>query len=311
MTVITRLNGGLGNQLFQVAMGIAVAQAADSELFLDEQGLVNTSNRGKATSRQIEVANIGWELWPPQLHIQSNPWWLPIARSEGASAPLTAIGSLVNLLPKFQSSSSAYVKEDSGSRDLPNLVQELAHKEFVYLSGYWADQTVPELVREQITYALLSRHAPSPSMFELRNAIDASQSFAVHVRRGDFFSDVAPSHGVLEADFFFRGIEELHESGDALFFFSDDPEWCKETFGGFSGATFVEPRKSDKALDHLLSMSRAKKFLLSNSSFSWWSAWLSGVDGRKIIRPKLWVANDSSQADRIYPNSWGTLGGHL
>ena len=50
MTVVTRLNGGRGNQLFQVAMGLAVAKAADGELGLDEKGLTNTSIRGIATS---------------------------------------------------------------------------------------------------------------------------------------------------------------------------------------------------------------------------------------------------------------------
>lgn len=308
MTVLTRLNGGLGNQLFQVAMGLAVAKAADSKLYLDEQGLTNTSNRGKATSRKLEVANLGWELWPPDFHLEDKPWWLPIARREGASAPTTALGSLVNMIPRSQPSSSAYIKEHTVSQDLPKLVDELADKKFVYLSGYWADQTVPELVRDEMTGALLATYSlPSP-MNELGKAVEASSSFAIHVRRGDFFSGVAPSHGVLEADFFFRAIEQLYESGDELFFFSDDPRWCKATFGRFRAARFVEPASSDKALDHLLLMSKAKKFVISNSSFSWWSAWLSGAEGRNIIRPELWVANDSSQADKIYPMSWGTLG---
>ena len=308
MTVVTRLNGGLGNQLFQVAMGLAVAKAADGELFLDERGLTHTSNRGKATSRQLEVANLGWELWPPELNIDRPPWWLPIARSEGASAPSSALGALVNVVPKLQGSSSQYVKERTVTLDLASLVDELATKNFVYLSGYWADKTIPDLVRNEMIEALLPMHPASPPMIDLRNAVEGSNSVAVHVRRGDFFSDIAPSHGVLKPDFFFRGIEELYESGDELFFFSDDPQWCIDTFGDFSYARFVEPENSEKPLDHLLLMSKAKKFVLSNSSFSWWSAWLSGVDGRNIIRPEFWVANDSSKADKIYPSTWGTLG---
>ena len=308
MTVVTRLNGGLGNQLFQVAMGLAVAKAADAELFLDDKGLTNSSIRKRATSRQLEVANLGWKLWPPEVNIERTPWWLPIARSEGRSAALTALGALVNVAPSLRSSSSTYVKEHAVTLDLPSLVDDLATRNFVYLSGYWADKTIPDLVRNEMIEALLPLHPASLPMIELRNAVEGSKSVAVHVRRGDFFSDIAPSHGVLEPDFFFQGIEMLYEGGDELFFFSDDPQWCRETFGDFSSARFVEPENSDKPLDHLLLMSKAKKFVLSNSSFSWWSAWLSGVDGRNIIRPKLWVANDSSKADKIYPSTWGTLG---
>lgn len=308
MTVVTRLNGGLGNQLFQVAMGLAVAKAADGELFLDGKGLTNTAIRGKVTSRQLEVANLGWELWPPEVNTDRTPWWLPIARSEGRSAALSALGALVNVAPNLRASSSKYVREHTVTLDLPSLVDELATKNFVYLSGYWADKTIPDLVRNEMIEALLPMDLASPPMIDLRNAIEGSKSVAVHVRRGDFFSDIAPSHGVLKPDFFFRGIEELYESGDELFFFSDDPQWCRDTFGELSSASFVEPENSDKPLDHLLLMSKAKKFVLSNSSFSWWSAWLSGVEGRNIIRPEFWVANDSSKADKIYPSTWGTLG---
>lgn len=309
MTVITRLNGGLGNQLFQVAMGLAVAMAADGQLFLDDSGLTHTSKRGKATSRHLEVGNLGWELWPPALSSDRTPWWLPIARREGASASLSALSGLVNATPSFHGFSTKYVKEATVTGDLPLLIDELATKNFVYLSGHWINKLIPNLVQSELTGVLNTLPDSSPAIIELGKAIEGPNSIAVHVRRGDFFSQVASTHGVLKPDYFFRGIEKLFENGDQLIFFSDDPQWCREEFKILTNAKFVEPEKSDKALDHMLLMSKARKFVLSNSTFSWWSAWLSGTDGRNIIRPDLWVANDFSQGDKIYPSSWSTLGG--
>lgn len=309
MTVITRLNGGLGNQLFQVSMGLAVAKAAGSELYLDEQGLANTAIRGRATKRELEVANLGWDFWPPENRNDPGPWWLTIARGEGASAPMTALGSLVNSLSGAKGARSAYIKESAVSIELSSLVDELASKEFVYLSGYWADKAIPNLVREEISEALLSVKSFSDGMIGLRSHLEACSSIAIHVRRGDFFTDVAPNHGFLKPEYFLQGIEELYESGDQLFFFSDDPGWCRETFKSLEFARFVEPNPEDAAIDHLVLMSKAKKFVVSNSSFSWWSAWLSAANGGQIIRPEMWVTEDKAAAGRIYPDSWRTLGG--
>lgn len=307
MTVITRLNGGLGNQLFQVAMGLAVAKAVNGAMFLDAQGLANTSKRANSTSRSLEVGTLGWELWPAATRVE-HPWWLSIARGEGSSAPLTALGVVVSDRRPMRKTKYAYVKESSTSLALSQLLEDLADKDFVYLSGYWADKSIPELVRDEMRDRLLNVNPASPRLGELQRTIEGSTSLAIHVRRGDFFSGIAPNHGILTPDYFLRGIEELHEKGDQVFFFSDDPDWCKETFRRFENAIIVEPESSDSALDHMLLMSRASKFLLSNSSFSWWSAWLSNADGRQIIRPEFWVNDDQFQAERIYPSSWQILG---
>lgn len=183
-------------------------------------------------------------------------------------------------------------------------MEDLADKDFVYLSGYWADRSIPELARDEIRDRLLTVKPASPRLRELQKTIVGGTSLAVHVRRGDFFSGIAPNHGILTPDYFFQGIQDLYEEGNQVFFFSDDPDWCRETFRRYDNAVIVEPDPSDSALDHMLLMSKASKFLLSNSSFSWWSAWLSDADGGRIIRPEFWVDNDQVKADKIYPSGW-------
>lgn len=308
MTVITRLNGGLGNQLFQVAMGLAVANASDGRLFLDRQGLLNTAKRGKATPRKLEVSNLGWSLWPEGVKDESSPLWLPIAQGEGSSAPMTAMASVLSSLMRGSRSRCAYISERSLKQDLPSLISDLATKEFIYLSGYWANSAVPELVRAEMRQALLSVPLASARIAELGEQLRSSTGIAVHVRRGDFFTDVAPQHGVLTNEYFFQAIETLYEQGDTLFFFSDDPEWCRATFHEFNFATFVEPDPADLAIEHMVLMSKAQKFVLSNSSFSWWSAWLSEVHGSNIVRPHVWVGGNLEQAETVYPSGWKTLG---
>lgn len=307
MTVISRLNGGLGNQLFQVAMGLAVAKASCSPLFLDQQGLVCASIRGKATARDLEVDNLGWSLWPQTRH-SNLAWWLPIARLEGHSGISSAMALAVHGINRLVGKRKVYIRESTVSQDMPSLVSELRSKDLVYLSGYWADKSIPNLVREELRDSILSSSPSSSRLLDLQVEISEGNSIAVHVRRGDFFTKVAAKHGVLDVDYFFRGVEKLSEEGDKVYLFSDDPQWCRERFGDLGFEKIIGQAHSESPLDHLILMSKAKKFLLSNSSFSWWSAWLSNVDGRNIIRPELWVLGDEIQAKKIYPNDWMTLG---
>lgn len=307
MTVISRLNGGLGNQLFQVAMGLAVAKASGSPLFLDPKGLACSSRRGKATHRDLEVDNLGWKLWP-QTEQHQLAWWLPIARLEGCSRISSALAMAVHGINGSTGRRTSYIRESMALLDPTSLVSKLRSQDLVYLSGYWADKSIPNMVREELRRSILSLVPTSSRLLDLQVEMTEAKSIAVHVRRGDFFTKIAAKHGVLDVDYFFRGVEVLRKNGEKVYLFSDDPEWCRTTFGRLGVERFIGQELRESPIDHLLLMSKAKKFVLSNSSFSWWSAWLSDIDGTNIIRPDLWVIGGETQAAKVYPSEWSTLG---
>lgn len=95
---------------------------------------------------------------------------------------------------------------------------------------------------------------------------------AVHVRRGDYVN-LPQHHPVCGVDFYEEGIYKAQgcfKSPKDVFVFSDDIEWCKQQ-EIFEGVNFIEG--NNEAIDlHL--MSRCQSHVISNSTFSWWGAWL-------------------------------------
>ena len=83
--------------------------------------------------------------------------------------------------------------------------------------------------------------------------------------------------------------------------FSDDLDWCKETFLG-NRFTFIS---GNRDYQDLFLMSMCKNNIIANSSFSWWGAWLNTNLNKKVIAPKKWFGPQLSlSSDDIYPNTW-------
>ena len=87
--------------------------------------------------------------------------------------------------------------------------------------------------------------------------------------------------------------------------FSDDPAWCQEQ-ELFSDDRFMISENDDNRVDLCL-MSLCSDFIIANSTFSWWGAWLSTNKKKKVIAPKQWFGigytKDHNTKD-IIPDGW-------
>ena len=121
---------------------------------------------------------------------------------------------------------------------------------------------------------------------------------SIHIRRGDFL-DRLDRHPVQSMDYFNKAIE--HFDDNIFLIFSDDINWCKENFKG-NNFVFIE---GEKDYIDLYLMSMCKNNIISNSSFSWWGAWLNENDEKIIISPSVWFG-DSKNLDTkdIYCDNW-------
>jgi hypothetical protein len=91
--------------------------------------------------------------------------------------------------------------------------------------------------------------------------------------------------------------------GIKLLVFSDDLPWC-QSLDFLEGATFVEEPDASAAL-HL--MSQFRYYILSNSSFSWWGAWL-GEKAVYVIAPDRWFGpTGPADFQDIYERTWDRL----
>jgi hypothetical protein len=138
------------------------------------------------------------------------------------------------------------------------------------------------------------------------NLIKNKNSVAIHVRRGDYLNNpkVRYVHGILKEDYYKKSISYLKKrvKNPFFFIFSDDVELVKKTFFFFNKEKFIfiDAKSSINAL-HL--MSNCKHFIIANSTFSWWGAWLSKNKHKIICAPKKWLRAKISTPD-IIPDSW-------
>ncbi len=126
---------------------------------------------------------------------------------------------------------------------------------------------------------------------------------SLHVRRGDY-ANLTDFHPTLTLDYYQRALEMVPPTAPVLVF-SDDIDWCKETFKG-SQFQFVSERNEELEI-YLMSM--CQNHIIANSSFSWWGAWLDGKSGGKVIAPIPWfgaAAKDHNTRDLV-PDHWNRI----
>jgi hypothetical protein len=172
-----------------------------------------------------------------------------------------------------------------------------------YLFGYYQSSKYFSDYRDEIRELF----APPPSLV---TAVDAKygslitpHSVAVHVRRGDYLTGGRPAfHYVTTERYFERAVEEARRRDPEAHFvvFSEDVDWCRaQPF--FAGATIVD--ESDECLTFEL-LSRFRRYIISNSSFSWWATWL-GPAPEMVLAPDRWFGPAGPQDwEDIYEPSW-------
>ena len=130
---------------------------------------------------------------------------------------------------------------------------------------------------------------------------DVDNPIALHVRRGDYVKNNA-NHPPCSLEYYKKGLEHF-DSDRNVIVFSDDPEWCNENF---TDDRFLISENTDNRVDLCL-MSLCNDFIIANSTFSWWGAWLSANNDKKVIAPVQWFGTgytkDHDTSDLI-PDGW-------
>jgi len=134
---------------------------------------------------------------------------------------------------------------------------------------------------------------------------------SLHVRRGDLLTHqkVTP---IVKINFYDRAIKHFTDLGYSNFLiFSDDIPWCKENFKQNVHFTFQENTEGvteqETAKNELALMSCCEGQIISNSSYSWWGAWLNQNPNKIVIAPhkSQWFgAFTRLNMNDVIPNEW-------
>ena len=278
--VYIRLDGRLGNQLFQLALALNISQRFKGQIFLDDY-LSTRLGFERFLFKELSVFN----------YFQY----------------CSKIDSFINrvhhnsILRKFYKLKNIFVEDENGSDQL-DLVQPYKS----YTGYFQSPRFFPE--REIVLKAFSLRHEfICESLLRLLNLAEQKECLAVSVRRGDFLKTKNSHLGVCSNEYYFNAIDFIRHRKpiDCILVFSDDIPFCRKLLDSLDcqHVIYVEGFKPTQSL---YLMSRCKHFVIPNSTFSWWGAWLSESKNKMVIYPSPWNDKVTMLPDFL-PSDWITL----
>ena len=303
------LAGGIGNQLFMYAAALRLAEHNGANLLVDiDSRLSNEMQRGTYDSYQqcfqLDKFNVSLNIAPPEL--QYNRRWSRIKRN------------IYLKINKWLSFDKRWIVLEEADKDGmlsfdPRLLDlRLRHENTYTLDCFQCEQYFTD-IRDQ----LLSLYKVRPPFNGQTEAIASKiksmrNPVAVHARQLRTLPYVKEDRNLTKHkqkpfSYYDQAIEYLMQQiGDAHFFcFGDDPAWLEMHWSFDYPATFVSHKDSEsEATQDFYLMSLCRHFIVGNSTFSWWPAWLSQAEDKIVVAPEnknpdLWSGNRN-----IVPDDW-------
>lgn len=293
--IILKLKGGLGNQLFQYAAGMAVASKNNDILKIDNSDYIDKNRSFKReTLRKFDISD-----FMIKAQIAS------ISEIQRIKYPYKSISAISRIM-KQKILRQYYVDWH------PNIFKKVGD---LYLEGYFQSENY----FTNISDLILSEYVLRPNLaaeieplLSIIKSVDVSVS--IHIRRGDYVSNarVSRSHLICGKNYYEKALSEIlrHYPSAHVFVFSDDQEWVKNNINFQCSCTLIssnpEFKISTKPSQELILMANCKHNIISNSTFSWWGAYLNRYEKKIILAPSVWTRGPYSQAN-ILPEKWTIL----
>ena len=289
--VIVRLIGGLGNQLFQYALGRTLAERHATQLKLDIRGYESYALYSYALDR----FNIIESFATPD----------EVRRLRGRGWIAERLPRRLQKLNPFRKGS--YILERRFSFD-PAVLRS---PDDIYLDGYWQSEKYFKNLESVLRREFSVRDSLTGHNRELAARIAACNAVSLHVRRGDFASDPKTRrvHGLCSLDYYQAAVRRIAESVPQphFFFFSDEPEWAAANLRVDHPVTIVTGNDASHSYEDLRLMSLCRHHIIANSSFSWWGAWLNANPDKIVIAPTRWFAGARHDTRDLLPPAWQTI----
>ena len=287
--IIIQLKGGLGNQLFQYAFGRSLSYKLNTELFLDLSYFNHAEKR----------KHVIFGLLP--FNIKGIIGFYPYTDETGVGISYTDPKPLNKCVEgsKFpydiQKYSTSFIMDDM---ELPVYFQgyflnQIENKSSSFITENFFKDNI-DLIHQDLIYS-----SPISSKYnEILEDMINFDSICLHVRHGDY--ENLPGFGLCSVEYYQNAISMLCKNlkNPKFFIFTEDFEWvCENLTINYPHEIirFVEDKNaSARAYGELLKvMSQCKHFIIANSTYSWWAAFLSEYPSKIIISPKPWFQDRS------------------
>lgn len=282
--IIADLLGGLGNQLFQYAAGIHLSRLHQVPF------KINTFNfeTYKLHKYSLEYFNISAEI---ATHEEVRLY----------SKFSTKIFETITRKPYYQRKvfkERIFQYDENFKRASNNIM----------LVGYWQSEKYFCEIESIIRTEFIVKSLVDGLNERLANEIKRENSISLHIRRGDYASDLKTNkiHGVCDIQYYNNCIDKIVNlvKNPVFYIFSDDPSWVKSNFKLNYPSVYIDHNDAEKNYEDLRLMSYCKHNIIANSSFSWWGAWLNSSPDKHVLAPKQWFNDWSKNSKDIIPDKW-------
>ncbi len=286
--ILVELNGGLGNQLFQYAAGLSLALHHNVELKVNTTSF-SEPNAIVGTQRHFELGNFEYA---------------PAVASKDEIDDFLNQSKLDNyfekILPFYR---RRIYKERRVSFD-----KNFYHsKKNIYLKGNRQSEKYfirhSTYIREKLKFKGFVIEKVEKYGIAFRN----TESVAIHIRRGDYLTDIAMDVlGLIPIDHYLKAFEYLSSQIQIqkAYIFSDDIEWAEKNLRLNVDTEYVSGKITSTSIEDFYLISQCKHQIIANSSFSWWAAWLNPNPNKIVIAPKKWFNNAPYDTKDLIPESW-------
>jgi Glycosyl transferase family 11 len=294
--ITIRLQGGLGNQMFQYAAGLALATQWNVGFSLDLRFLLDRSPRLKHVFRDFDLP-----VFPAATYVLASE---SECRPLMGSYPASGYDRLRKRLGGF----SRWISQVDAPAPILGLGQI---KPPYYLDGYWQSEDYFAVVQDEVRRRFSLPEPALPASRELAMEIAGAPSVMLNVRRGDYVAHAgsANCHGFCGLAYYERAIALIRRvQPDApIYVFSDEIEWCRDNLRIMDPVFYVgHQHAGERFRDYLRLMTHCQYFIIPNSSFAWWAAWLGARPGKLVLCPRQWFNDAASEARSrdVVPNGW-------
>lgn len=263
--IIVKVMGGLGNQFFTYATAYAVAKNHKKNLLLDEV-----------------IYQTFYSLRQCQLH------QFQIDCCDGVMKNRFGQGKYAKKIFKY------YHKMMLKLKYRPVMIDE--EKQFevqhfqiddsknYYMSGYWQNYRYFDSYREELIRQFQPKQISKTAERVVAQA-QMDQPIVMHIRRGDY--KTFQGGKCLSLSYYRKALSILREKRPKapVWVITDDIEYCKQQFSDIEGISFVGELAKLTDIEEFWVMSHCYDFVIANSSFSWWAAYLCANEEKKVIAP--------------------------
>ena len=272
---IVKVIGGLGNQMFQLALYEALRRQFPAERVL----LDLHTFKGYNKHRGFEAAKVF-----------------------GISYQEASLGEVARIAYPYPN----FLAWRIGSRLLPVRKTMLCEKPNfalepealkrygdTYYDGYWQHEEYFEHIRQELLELFKFPTFTDERNLAIAQEIKATASCSIHIRRGDYLTDPLRK-GTTGLEYVEAAIAKMTASAkpERWYVFSDDIIWTQAHLSEWltdERTCYVDWNQAEHSIDDMHLMSLCQHQIIANSSFSWWGAWLCTRENQTVIAPGKWM----------------------